>query len=238
MTRVAIVSDIHADALALTDALSSIKLLGCDLVLCAGDIVDYGQYPNETIEILRSERIPCIRGNHERWKLAKHDSGKAATERSEEAWLSPASLAYLRALPTSWAATIDGVRVAMHHARPNSDIAGIYIEHTTVDELRLWMRQADSDVLIVGHTHIACELSAFGVGMVVNPGALIRNLNQVVTTYIIDPTGRSTVNPGQPGGTFGVLELPARTFTVHRAADASLVEKVGRRCCTDGSLVG
>src|SRR5580658_692973 len=44
MSRLAIVSDVHADVHALRDALAQIERLGCDAVVCAGDLVDYGLF--------------------------------------------------------------------------------------------------------------------------------------------------------------------------------------------------
>ena len=50
--RIALFSDVHADLHALHDALSRIDALRCDLIVCAGDLVDYGLFPEETLELL------------------------------------------------------------------------------------------------------------------------------------------------------------------------------------------
>jgi len=47
--RLAILSDVHADVHALTDALATIGRMGCDAIVCAGDVLDYGLFPDETI---------------------------------------------------------------------------------------------------------------------------------------------------------------------------------------------
>jgi hypothetical protein len=67
MARIAIMSDVHADLHALRDALGMIDALGCDRVVCADDVVDYGIFPEETISLVRERKIPCVRGNHDRW---------------------------------------------------------------------------------------------------------------------------------------------------------------------------
>jgi predicted phosphodiesterase len=66
MTRIAINSDVHSDVHALTDALFQAERLGCDAIVCAGDLVDHGMYPNEALALLSSRSISCIRGNHDR----------------------------------------------------------------------------------------------------------------------------------------------------------------------------
>jgi predicted phosphodiesterase len=71
MTRLALLSDVHADVHALRDALSQVDRLGVDRVVCCGDVIDYGLFPDETIALLRERRIATVRGNHDRWALAR-----------------------------------------------------------------------------------------------------------------------------------------------------------------------
>ncbi len=63
--RTAVISDIHANLEALTAVLNRIRLLHVDQTVCLGDIVGYNADPNECIEILQSEKIMCILGNHD-----------------------------------------------------------------------------------------------------------------------------------------------------------------------------
>ncbi len=63
--RTAVISDIHANLEALTAVLNRIRMLRVDETVCLGDIVGYNANPNECIEILRSEKITCILGNHD-----------------------------------------------------------------------------------------------------------------------------------------------------------------------------
>jgi putative phosphoesterase len=192
--RLALISDVHADVHALRDALTAIDRLGCDAVMCAGDIVDYGLFPDETIALLRERRIATARGNHDRWAV-EDDPRSSVVE------LSGASQSWLAGLPLSLRATHEGIRVAVHHARPGDDMRGI---PTDVDahEARQLLQLADADVLVVGHTHHAFRLDVEDAGTIVNPAALLR-----------DP---ATASPDATG-TFGVLELPSLAFSVWRA---------------------
>jgi 3',5'-cyclic AMP phosphodiesterase CpdA len=118
MSRLAILSDVHADVYALRDALLRIERLGCDAVVCAGDLVDYGPFPEETLALLMECNIPTIRGNHDRCAMLE--------SRADRTWSpSKRAITFLRRLPIAWSARIDGVRVAVHHARPGSDLNGI-----------------------------------------------------------------------------------------------------------------
>jgi putative phosphoesterase len=194
--RLAVISDVHADLHALQDALEQIDGIGCDEIVCAGDLMDFGLFPEETLALLMARGVPCIRGNHDRW----------STKDGARGWdLSHASAAFLAQLPTRWEKAIEGVRVAVHHGSPRGDMDGIDPEHIDLAMAQMLLRKADRAVLVVGHTHRAFRLDAGGRS-ILNPAALLR-----------DPTPGAENPPAT--GTFGVLELPSREFRVYRASD-------------------
>ena len=222
--RIAIFSDVHADVHAVRDALEQIERAGCDVIVCAGDLIDYGLFPEETIDLLDRRKVPCIRGNHDRWAVAR-DRGET---HDTSGWdLSPRAVGFLGRLPTSWSAKLEGVRVVVHHASPRSDMEGIRPEEATIEDARRWLSDAKSDVLLVGHTHRAFAMEVFGGGLIANPGALLRDpANPQEHRERFDDQEMGAIAPiaTAGGGTFGILELPAKRFTVHRAADGSEVE--------------
>lgn len=63
--RVAVLADIHGNIHALTAVLSDIEQRGVDQVLCLGDLVGYGAFPNEVIAVIREKGIPTIMGNYD-----------------------------------------------------------------------------------------------------------------------------------------------------------------------------
>ena len=63
--RYAIISDIHGNLAALDAVLKRIRQENCDKVVCLGDIVGYGPYPNECIEVVRHQCHYTIMGNHD-----------------------------------------------------------------------------------------------------------------------------------------------------------------------------
>jgi putative phosphoesterase len=199
--KLAILADPHGDVHALRDALAQIEKLGCDQIVCAGDLIDWGPASEQTIALIREKRIPCIRGNHDRWALQE---GKDWTGVD----LTAGAVGFLESLPQSWRANLGGVRVVVWHARPGSDMDGIYADATS-GELGGMLDRADADVLIVGHTHEPFCRPLGGGRLVANQGAVLR-----------DPAEPGSV--GSPG-TFGVLELPSARFTVHLARDGSEV---------------
>ncbi len=111
-TTIGFISDVHGDVHALRDALRLLDEMGVREVVCLGDVVDYGLFPAEVISLLAERGIVSLRGNHDRWCLTNKSVGTNATD------LEPASRRFLKATVPSWSATIEGVRVAAHHARP------------------------------------------------------------------------------------------------------------------------
>jgi predicted phosphodiesterase len=64
MTRILIISDIHANAVALEAVLADAGEV--DETWCLGDIVGYAAQPNECIERIRNlPRLTCMMGNHD-----------------------------------------------------------------------------------------------------------------------------------------------------------------------------
>ena len=197
MTRVAIISDVHADLHALTDALAQADRMGCQAVLCAGDLVDSGQFPNETIALLRERGIPCIRGNHDRWQVAKQIRRRVAdADGGSGTDLTPETLQFLAALPIAWNGTFDDVRLALRHGTPHSDMDGIYPGDANLADAERWLAEAEASVLLVGHTHQPFAMTTPSGGLIANPGALLRS--EPIRRHSLSPTtssARRTCSP-------------------------------------------
>ena len=67
MTRIAFISDIHANIDALDSALAHADKVGVDAIICLGDIVGYGPAPEQCIARIREREIPCVIGNHDEY---------------------------------------------------------------------------------------------------------------------------------------------------------------------------
>jgi predicted phosphodiesterase len=208
--------------------------LGCDTIVCGGDIVDYGLFPDETLALLRTRKIPCVRGNHDRWAIGKGRAeapgeGDDDTDAEDASgWdLSPESIRFLAELPKAWDAVIEGVCVAVRHASPRSDMDGI-VEGIDAAAARRHLERAQADVLLVGHTHRAIVLETPSGAIIANPGALLRDPADDFQqrAMIFDPdAGKFVAEDALPTpGTFGILELPSKRLTVHRAKDGAEIE--------------
>jgi putative phosphoesterase len=169
--RLAIISDIHSNLPALQVVLEQIDKEGVDRVLCAGDIVGYGPYPNEVIERLRKMEITTIQGNHDRAVLSR-DSSNMNIQAQDAVWwtienLKQEGYEYLARLSSKEKFTWNGLRIAIFHGSPRDDSE--YIPEESADDELLEL--AKSDFLILGHTHVPF-VKSLDIGTIINPGAV------------------------------------------------------------------
>ena len=186
--KLAIISDIHGNLLALQAVLADIARQGVDQTVNLGDILSGPLQPAETADLLMAQSFPTIRGNHERQLLALLDppadridptdpDGYAAIQ------VSPAHVAWLKALPVSMELNSD---VWLYHGTPNSDLqywmetvvpgfeqgAGPGVRAATLDEVAARLGNATTHpVVLCGHTHVPRLMQCGGV-LVVNPGSV------------------------------------------------------------------
>jgi len=203
MHLLALISDLHADAQSLTQALARISALGCQSVLCAGDLVGYGPAPDRTIEILNSRSIPCVCGNHDRWTVSGFGS-------SAKIKLKPTSRTFLASLPPECHQVVADTRIVVTHGRPGYDMEGIFEDSPDDNLIRHWMDIIGADILVTGHTHKPLCRPIPGGTVVVNPGSALMN----------------PLNPKYAelaSGTFAVIELPSRIYRVFSIASGKLL---------------
>ena len=160
--KIALVSDIHADARALKRVFDDLPSV--DRVLCAGDAVSEFQFCPETVDLLRVANAQCIQGNHEHVLFGGQNPGYLERCRAEYA---PELLDMLATAPTSLEFESAGARVLMIHATPWSPFSG-YINPGSPQLPRL--RSLPFDFVILGHTHRPMIETA-GAVTVINPGS-------------------------------------------------------------------
>ncbi|MFQ5456576.1 MAG: metallophosphoesterase family protein [Nitrospirota bacterium] len=173
--RLLILSDIHSN-------LSALKLIDdeeYDYLICLGDLVDYGPFPKEVIDIIRSRAYKSVRGNHDNALGYGQDCGcsyrfkhlSIATREYQKPLLNKEDIDYLRGLPLRENFELMGYRFFIAHASPKGDLF-TYLRPDTDDEI--WKREIegiDADFIFVGHTHVPLIKYIDGK-KIVNPGSL------------------------------------------------------------------
>jgi putative phosphoesterase len=211
--RLGLIADPHGNSLGLNAVLSALDEQSVDRVICAGDIVGYYPFVNETIDTLRSRDVACIAGNHDlylRRELATApDRWKAYHLAYVDEIIEPDHRAWLAALPRELAFDIDGAHILVCHGSPWS--AEEYVYPDTVDEQRFMSVAAD--VVIMGHTHIP----------------LVRRVaNERGGMLLFNPGSCGQPRDYEPLAAYGIFDTERREARVHRVAYD--IDAVRERC--------
>lgn len=174
--RLAVISDVHGNSLALEAVLADIAGQGADATLNLGDHVSGPLWPAETAAILMAQDFPSIQGNHDRALLG--DPGKMKkTDRYADARIGEAERDWLRSLPAT--RLFEG-EVFLAHGTPRSDKtywleeahADGHMKPRPLEEVEAEAEGFDFPVLLCGHSHIQRLVMLADGRLIINPGSV------------------------------------------------------------------
>ncbi len=203
--RIGIISDIHGNLEALVRVLSTINYLQCDLIYCLGDIVGYGPFPNECIDLVRERCAMVVRGNHDSGVTGDtpyeqfNQFGVAAIKWTRK-HITRRNADYLKRLP--FMRVHQNVTIA--HASPDQPAEWTYVT-TTAAAVKAFGAFATS-VCFIGHTHIPVVIGEDGT--VNNPRPDCR--------YLINVGSVGQPRDHDPKASFGVFETKTLDYQLMR----------------------
>lgn len=164
--KIAFISDIHSNFVALEAVLSQIDKLGITQILCAGDVAGYHTQVNECCTELRERNIVTVMGNHD-WYLG--GSGFCTRSKSvndlltyQSQIISPENKNWLSSLPVSYSKG----DIRMVHGGW-SDPIDEYLTEPTEE----YFSHLAGELFISGHTHHA-RIDEFSEKTYCNPGSV------------------------------------------------------------------
>jgi predicted phosphodiesterase len=186
MRRLAVLSDVHGNLLALEAVLADLAAQGTpDAIWVLGDLAAFCPWPTETLARLRAlPDVAFLQGNTDRYLVTGRRP--ALSIRSPEDWaaapsrlaerdanfrwtverLSYADYEFLRDLPPRLEMEVpDHGRVVAVHATPTDDEATLYPD-TPDDQVRPHLSGLDARLLLYGHTHRPVDRVVDGVRLV------------------------------------------------------------------------
>jgi len=182
--RIAILSDVHGNAVALEAVRKAIKKEKPDAILVAGDLVMNGPDPAGAIDALRemeADGAVIVQGNTDvavadfdyaaafPWMSdGVPDAMQAAAEWAHDA-LGDDRLDWLRRLPAERRLRLEETLVLVTHASPGSQTAGFDQDLDASVTLERLSR-TDARIIGCGHTHVP-EIRDFGWKQIVNAGS-------------------------------------------------------------------
>jgi putative phosphoesterase len=176
--RVALISDLHANAVALTAVMKDIERVGVDQVVCLGDVATLGPRPDAVLHALRELGCPCIQGNHDAFLLDPeliHTYTEAPVVVDAVDWcrarLSADELAFVNTFQSSLRIPLQGdAALFLFHGSPRSHMQDL-LATTPADELDRLLDGECATVMAGGHTHIQMLRQHRGM-LLVNPGSV------------------------------------------------------------------
>ena len=185
----AIISDVHANAIALSAVLEDARRCGAKKLLCLGDVVGYGPEPESTVSTIRARAAFTLAGNHDDAVAGRLDASDFidlaadAVSRHREA-LSEENLAWLKSLPY----TYNGKSFLCAHGDFTSPRTFEYVSDE--QEAAANFAATKAQLMFVGHSHV--------------PGIFLTGASGKVyslppTDFTLEDGKRYIVNPGSVG---------------------------------------
>jgi putative phosphoesterase len=161
--KLAFISDIHSNIEALEKSIKKIEEFSVDKIYCLGDIVGYGNNPNEVIALLKLKNIECISGNHDKLFIDGSMSEKYNFPYTRSVITSD-SIQFLESLKNY--IVLKEYNAILSHAVPNSDNIYLYAnsDFAILDEIKY-------QYIFMGHTHYPMLMSYYEK-KIINPGSI------------------------------------------------------------------
>jgi putative phosphoesterase len=160
--KIAFISDIHGNALALDAVLHDIKSQEIDKIYVLGDLCYRGPEPKRSLDLIRALDTEVIKGNADEWVVRGILDGEVPSKviemmNEERQWtvskLEQTDIDYLKALPTQISCKFNNIEIFGFHATPES-MFDVVLPHEddAALETRL-MQSTNAQINIYAHIH-------------------------------------------------------------------------------------
>ncbi|URZ16474.1 metallophosphoesterase family protein [Clostridium felsineum] len=162
--KVAVLSDIHGNGVALKYAVNDLKGLGIKKIIILGDVIMKGPMPMQSLKMLKDkdlEIIAWIKGNTDLWLEEITDLWRPSTKREKELYLyyeyaknnlKEEQILFLKELPLECSINLNGISVLCVHGTPKS-IVGAIDSSVSEEEIKEAIKGVGEKVILSGHSH-------------------------------------------------------------------------------------
>ncbi len=156
--RVAVLSDIHGNLVALDACLADLASQGsADAIVAAGDLCLDGPKPKKVLQRLEELGAQCVRGNTDRYLTEGQHSGRTASETARLTWtrqeLGERSLSWLAELPFALRIGEDDNQLLVVHANPKTDDEHLWPDADDAT-LESFIGDERATAIAFGHLHL------------------------------------------------------------------------------------
>lgn len=241
--RIAIISDIHGNCVALDAVLADLRRDTVDHVVCLGDAVQGGPQPADVVDRLRSLMCPVVMGNAGAWLITGEESGaeQITPERRQKmedarrwslALLSQEDQRFIQSFQATVELPLEGERALLcFHGSPHS-FDDVILPVTPEDDFLRLLEDFVPRIMTGGHTHLQ-QIRRVGVtdAFFFNPGSvgLAYSHQQTEGDFRADPWAEYAILAAEAGRvTLEFRRVPfdvARLIAVYRASDRPHAEE-------------
>jgi Predicted phosphoesterase len=201
--KIGIITDVHNNVIALNSILQLFEQKECDEIICCGDIIGIGPFPEETVQRIKSHaNMKCVLGNHEQYlkngMKKPYPDGMDENEGLHHIWehslLSDDSKEYIKQLPYRLHLSIGDFKIAVVHYSISEDNRYInYKPNPDIEDCEKMFSNIDADIILYGHDHSGSVI--YGNDKIyINCGSLgCTNTNEGIAQG-----GILTINHGKP----------------------------------------
>ncbi len=158
MQRVAILSDIHGNLVALDACLADLVAQGgADAVVAAGDLCLDGPRPKKVLQRLEEVGAQCVRGNTERFIAGIGEEQFSPNETAQLTWtrkqLGEKWIAWMRELPFAMRVGEQQNELLVVHANPTNDTEHLWPD-ADEETLKRLIGEERAATIAFGHLHL------------------------------------------------------------------------------------
>ncbi len=190
MDKIAVISDIHSNLIALNEVLNDIREREADTIICLGDIVGKGPKPKEVLDIIRESCQYVVKGNVD--EFCAGNKANTLLRKWTQERLDRSSRDYIMNLPIAVEFYMSGSYIRLFHASPQGVHNKVYPYDSIEKRLSLFENtehttDIEPDIVGYGEVHTSfvqrlCNKTIFNPGSVGNPLEL--NLKEGVGSSI------------------------------------------------------
>jgi putative phosphoesterase len=175
--RLAIISDIHGNLVALEAVLADIAQRRCDQIICLGDVIEDGPNPRECLHKIHELGCETVMGNTDERMLKFHgqtpDSSMESVSYQRNFWsanqLDHDDCELIKTFKPFLKLELGGLSLIAYHGSPKSNTDPI-VQSTSAEELQAFFAGHTANLFVGGHTHWPFCINHFEA-RVINPGS-------------------------------------------------------------------
>jgi putative phosphoesterase len=189
--KIGIITDIHANVIALEYILKYFKEIGVEYIVNTGDSIGMGPYPKETLDLLKTQKnCDNLAGNHEYYVVNNYIEGMDDEEIKHQLWvrgqLAEEQINWVKLFPQYITKNIENINITFLHCKYTNNNYESHIPFNNKIELENYFNDINSEIIFYGHTHVKQYYE--GNKIYINPGPVGCNKNNMTYCAVISIT--------------------------------------------------